>query len=374
MQKDGKSRCEVMAANCGEAMGASSSQSGSGTKRVFLSMEAKREIVARCADGILQKDVAAMYRVSPSCVSKMVRSAEKAARARGMGDTITQRGRPPKLGDKDAKALKKMAEKSPFCTAQSYLAELLGKNRKRISRWTAQRYLKKMDVRYRIAARKPLLTKRHRKLRLAWARQHQTWTEEDWMKILFSDETSIEIMENSRRRACYRTPQQKHHPRFISATVKHPARIMVWGCLGNERVGPLHLVTGTIDNHAYIRILRKCLPAARHDVFNDEDFVFQQDNAPCHVSGTTKRWFARHEIETMEWPPQSPDMNPIENLWAILKRRVHAQGPFQNTEALCEAVKNCWGAIPEETLLSLVRSMPDRVKEVIKNRGGQTGF
>jgi len=48
--------------------------------------------------------------------------------------------------------------------------------------------------------------------------------------------------------------------------------------------------------------------------------------------------------------------------------------PFQNTEALCEAVKNCWGTIPEETLLSLVRSMPDRVKEVIKNRGGQTGF
>jgi len=90
-------------------------------------MEAKREIMARCADGILQKDIAAVYRVSPSCVSKMVRSAEKAARARGTGGTITQRCHPPKPGDKDAKALKKMAEKSPFCTAQSYLTELLGK-------------------------------------------------------------------------------------------------------------------------------------------------------------------------------------------------------------------------------------------------------
>lgn len=194
------------------------------------------------------------------------------------------------------------------------------------------------------------------------------------MGVLYSDETTIEILPGARRRKCYRTANQKYEPRFIAPTTKHPAKIMVWGCFGNGRVGPLHPVEGAIDSHAYIAIMRSCLDPAKQAVFDGGDFVFQQDNAPCHVSKTTKRWFARHNIDTMEWPPQSPDLNPIEHLWTDLKRRVYAKIPFANTTELQRAAEESWAEIPKGTLLNLIRSMPERVREVIDNHGGPTHF
>ena len=252
--------------------------------------------------------------------------------------------------------------------------ELLQKTKKRISRRTVQRYLATRNVCFHRVMKKPLLTRRHRKQRLAWAREHASWTEEDWIRVLFSDETMIEIHSSSMRRGCYRLPQQKLNPRFIVQTVKHPVKLMVWGCFGNGRVGDLHPVTGKIDSHAYINIVRSALPQVKQSVFDGGEFVFQQDNAPCHVSATSRRWFSRNRIELLDWPPMSPDLNPIENLWGILKNRVHARGPFKNLAELGEVARICWDDVGKEELLHLIRSMPDRVKQVIANKGGATRY
>jgi hypothetical protein len=138
--------------------------------------------------------------------------------------------------------------------------------------------------------------------------------------------------------------------------------------------GPLQIVKGTINSHAYIAIMRGCLAPAKQAVFGGGEFVFQQDNAPCHVSATARRWFAQNDIELMAWPPQSPDLNQVENLWAVLRRCVKARMPIQNIEALQTAVEECWAEIPEKTLRGLIQSMPELIQEVIKSKGGATSF
>jgi len=347
---------------------------GLGVKRRRLSVEAKQELVARCSEGVPQKEVAALYHVTESCVSKIIKKTQTAASEQATEGPQTRRGRPPKLSSGDAQVLRQIAEKKPCGSAKVYTADLLQKTMKRISRWTTRRYLKAMNIRSGVAAKKPLLTARHRKMRLAWAREHSTWTDEDWTQVLFSDETTLELVPNARRRMCYRTLQQKYQARYTVPTVKHPRKIMLWGCFGNCRVGHLQLVKGIINSHTYISIMRRSLVSAKQIVFDGGEFIFQQDNAPCHVSATTRRWFARKNIELLAWPPQSPDLNQIENLWMIFKRRVEARMPLANIEALETVVVDCWTEIPEETLRGLIQSMPERIREVIKNKGGATSF
>ena len=94
----------------------------------------------------------------------------------------------------------------------------------------------------------------------------------------------------------------------------------------------------------------------------DENAIFQQDNASIHISTHTKSWFRAHSINVLDWPACNPDMNPIENLWGILARRVYANGrQFGNAEALKQEIVNEWRKIDQDTLKTLIDSMPDRI-------------
>jgi len=339
-----------------------------------ISEEAKKEIVERCEEGRAQREVAKMYAVSESCVSKILSKSRFEAIRKKKGTPSPNRGRPRLLDLGEMLELKKIAEDNPYECSEVFTEKLAKKINKKISRWTARRYLKNFEVSCRPSSRKPLLTARHRKLRLAWAKKFETWTLEDWMNVLFSDETTVELTPSRRIRKCYRTPQQKYLSGFMTRTVKHPERLTFWGCFGNGKVGPLQFLTGSINSQTYVAILRSCLADAKAEVFENGEFIFQQDNAPCHVSKTTRRWFSRSSIDTLSWPPQSPDLNPIENLWEILKRQVYAKKEMKNLEDLQKHLQECWMNISMGSLVNLINSMPSRVKQVIKNHGGSTKF
>ena len=97
------------------------------------------------------------------------------------------------------------------------------------------------------------------------------------------------------------------------------------------------------------------------------DFVYQQDNAAIHVSNSNKQWFIDHNIETMDRPAKSPDLNPIENLWGILVRDVYEDcRQFSSTLELKKAIVEAWNRITLETLSRLIGSMPNRMIETLK--------
>ena len=113
--------------------------------------------------------------------------------------------------------------------------------------------------------------------------------------------------------------------RCVQKIVKHGGGgIMVWECITANGVGLLWQVEGRLIVDGYTQVLENALiPTLHyHRIPELSNWIFQQDNAPCHTARLTKNWFAEKAIEVMEWPAQSPDINPIENLWDQIATRV----------------------------------------------------
>ena len=145
---------------------------------------------------------------------------------------------------------------------------------------------------------------------------------------------------------------------------------MVWGYFHKNSVGPLVVVEGNINGAKYKELLEEYLVP-----FYDENYLFQDDNAPCHTARIVKEQKEENSIDILPWPAQSPDLNPIENLWSELERKVrsHKLRP-KNKNELIEVVKQEWNNISNNTLINLVESMPCRVKAVIENKGNPTKY
>ncbi len=104
-------------------------------------------------------------------------------------------------------------------------------------------------------------------------------------------------------------------------------------------------------------------------------YYFQQDNAPCHKAQIISDWFLEHDNEftLLKWPPQSPDLNPIEHLWDVVEREIHIMDVQPtNLQQLCDALMSIWTKTSDECFQHLVESMPRRIKAVLKAKEGLT--
>ncbi len=114
------------------------------------------------------------------------------------------------------------------------------------------------------------------------------------------------------------------------------------------------------------------LPSA-DKLYGDADFIFQQDLAPAHTAKGTKSWFNDHGVTVLDWPANSPDLNLIENLWGIVKRKMRDTRP-NNADELKATVKETWASIPPQQCHKLITSMPRQIEAVIKAKGAPTKY
>lgn len=108
-------------------------------------------------------------------------------------------------------------------------------------------------------------------------------------------------------------------------------------------------------------------------VYPSSDGYIQQDNAPCYKAHIISNWFLEHdnELPVLQWPPQSPDLNPIEHLWGVVEREIRIiDVQPTNLQQLHDAIMSIWTKISEECFQHLVESMPRRIKAVLKAKGG----
>lgn len=196
-----------------------------------------------------------------------------------------------------------------------------------------------------------------------------------WSSTIFSDESKFCITgpDNSQYMRCRKS--EKFLPECLSSTVKHATSQMVWGCISAKGIGPLHFVNGTVNANEYINILNlRLLPTIQDQFGTPGECWFQDDSAPCHRANATKKWLLQNKIRCLPWPGNSPDLNPIENCWSVLKKKVLDQKESSKL-GLREALVKAWHHELEQGYVArLIESMPDRCRAVIKSRCGATKY
>ncbi len=154
--------------------------------------------------------------------------------------------------------------------------------------------------------------------------------------------------------------------------MKFPQSVMVWAAMTSVGVGPLCFLKSTVNAAIYQDILEHFMLPSADQLFKDAD-IFQQDLAAAHNAKSTKSWFNDHGVTVLDWPVKSPDLNPIENIWGIVKRKMRDTRP-NNADDPKNAIKATWVSITPEQCHSLIASMPRRIDAVTHAKRGPTKY
>lgn len=293
-------------------------------------------------------------------------------------------GRPRSLTRRDIAYVTRYVMSVDGATAESARRELLRVSNKDVSTSTIRRQLRSDGNSAIVKKKRPRLLPRHRKARRDFISNgaKDTWDMDKWSNVIWSDETKINLHGSDGRQYVWKRPGEKLSDRLIQPTVKYGGgSIMIWGCMTYWGVGRIALVEGRMNANDYIEILDANLLPTIADLCAQpggprrNQVIFQQDNDSKHTSRAARAWFLKKNIKVLDWPPQSPDLNPIEHLWGHLKRRLRSYPTApSNVDELWERVKVEWANITPETCLNLIDSMPRRVAAVRKARGSYSKY
>jgi hypothetical protein len=246
------------------------------------------------------------------------------------------------------------------------------------SRATIHRYLKDNNFKMIKLLKKPLISIKNIQKRYQFAQENLGNLDKLVRATIWSDETTVRKHPKGLEIyfRCHSGTSKEDLP--INPQIQMGGfSVMFWGCFSIYGVGPLVALEGSQNQHTYKDLLEEYLiPEIRaaKDYF-DMDMTFMQDNAPCHKTKLISEFLALNNVPVLDWPPQSPDLNPIENLWAIIKRkRLKKFGIPGTRDELIDQIFTIWDQIELELCQKLLDSMENRLTETVRLRGRSTKY
>jgi transposase len=320
--------------------------------------------------GLSCRTIAHKLRISPRTVASIRRDhAPYVIMPRG--------GRPKKIDARLARRMVRLVTNTKIDTVRKLSKHLAATENIDVSTRTIARTLKESGLKAVVKRKRPMLSDHHQRARLEFARKYQHWTVADWRKVVFTDESKINRLGSDGRVWVWKRRNEPLNGRLIHPTMKYGGgHVMMWGCITAAGAGSYCRIFGTMDASLYVEILGGEFLQTLEDLgLTVADVIFQHDNDPKHTSKLATNWLADNEVEVLDWPAQSPDLNPIEHVWGYLKQQLALYPePPAGIEELWDRIQEQWERIPVSFITALYESMPERIEAVLAAKGGYTRF
>lgn len=227
-------------------------------------------------------------------------------------------------------------------------------------------------LQYRKFKQAPPLTALHLSTRLNWARERHAWTSGQWAHVVFSDEKKWNL--DGPDGFAYYWHDLRKEERILSRRQNGGGGVMIWAAFCETGFSEIAFLGGNQNAQMYTETLENYLVPFANAKFTGA-WTFQQDNASIHTAHVARNWFSSKNITVMPWPAKSPDLNPIENVWGILSRRVYKDGrQFSSVLELKQCILQEWGALTQNFASKLVQSMTKRCRQVLERGGKKTDY
>lgn len=345
-----------------------------------------RDIAALADYGLGYKKIAKQIGINPSTVRNVV----KRYRERGHVHDAPRSGRPTKITKTARKKIEAAVEDNPRATLRQITDLVYDLH---FGHTTVDKVIKQSGFRLTVPRKKPFLKSIQKEKRLDWCRRRRRWREREWRKMIWLDEAKVEYTAHQPGRRIRIKPGQEFNdknlaPSFQSGRVSvgcwaayiHRKRTqLVWvrqrtakeRVSKRDRLGLNSVQYATEINKPYL------LPFIQSLDLPIDSLKVVEDNACYHAGALNTAIQSRYGIKKLPLPPNSPDLNPIENAWHILKAKLrkrftNSDRRPHNAEELWRAMQEEWDTIDQKILDKLLDQMPKRIEAVITAEGGHT--
>lgn len=265
--------------------------------------------------------------------------------------------------------IKKKLKEEPTMSTRKLLKWLKDTHMFEGSKSTLHRYLQRNNYQSRVARKVFAISKTNQAKRLTIAHQMVLQDNSYFQSVIWSDETMVKARPDYRQIRYFTRPLAGESNAVLNRQVTGGGfSVMFWGCISYSAKGPLVAIEGKLNGETYSKLLEDYL-LPELEVSNRE-LLFQQDHAPCHCAKRTLEFLDSKRVRLFPHPPQSPDLNPIERIWALMKRKLYEDFPIPTSRnQLIEHMFKIWDEFPIETIQKVIDGMKDKYSKVILAKG-----